>query len=610
MLGAFAEPVLRNRMSFSMDSQKLQLPIRYVRRMSKGGMSKGGMSIGALTAARRLFSLSPKLMLFSTMFFISTYQLSAVFCVGVFCVAVTRGDEPAVAATPHSREMTARIDQLLHERLQEIGWLAAGPSTDASFLRRAMLDLTGHPPTGSEVLDFLEDRAEDKRQQLIERLLRSSNHASHWATIWATWLLPDATGPTFGQGPSGLRVWLRNRFQENLRYDRLVADLVVATGSSQSGPTKFFVAHEGKPEKLAAQTARVFMGVQLDCAECHDHPFDVWSQRDFWGFAAYFAQLSPNADQAMMGTVEVTDVEQGEVTLPGTAETILPRPLVADGLSGLNSGTRRQKLSLWLTAPENPFLARAAVNRVWATLMGRGLIEPIDDMRSLDIASHPQLLDELSRYFASTGYDLRDLVATIAHTRAYARSTRHPSGEVPEASYAAMTTKPLTETQLANSVAAIARQLSDNNQAVQTALSSQLGRLRGDASEAKLGIVSALVTLHGDIFDTVSREGTSRLLTALTAPHLDDAQRLRWLFLTVLNRPPTTDELQAFSELTSSPPAAPPGDESVGAAQQSVDASVPVAKNAEALLAQTAPPPWLSDLLWALLNSTEFAMTP
>ncbi len=596
----FAEPVLSHRTSFPMD---FSIPESLRRHLAR-------MRVGAPTAAPRLLSLSLRLLLLmslsiKSMGFIWMWLLSAFLLVGL-----ARGGEPEGAATSHSREMTARIDQLLDERLQEIGWVAAGPSTDASFLRRAMLDLTGHPPTGSEVLDFLEDRAEDKRQQLIERLLRSTNHASHWATIWATWLLPDATGPTFGQGPSGLRVWLRNRFQENLRYDRLVADLVVATGSSQSGPTEFFVALEGKPEKLAAKTARVFMGVQLDCAECHDHPFDVWSQRDFWGFAAYFAQLSPNADQAMMGTVEVTDVEQGEVTLPGTAETILPRPLVADGLSGLTSGTRRQKLSLWLTAPENPFLARAAVNRVWATLMGRGLIEPIDDMRSLDIASHPLLLDELSRYFASTGYNLRGLVATIANTRAYARSTRHPSGEVPEASYAAMTTKPLTETQLANSVAVIARQLSDNNQAAQTALSGQLGRLRGDASEAKLGIVSALVTLHGDLFDKVSREGSSRLLTALTAPHLDDAQRLRWLFLTVLNRPPTTDELQAFSELTRSPPAAPPGDESEGAGQQSVDASVPLSEKAEVRRAQTAPPAWLSDLLWALLNSTEFAMTP
>ncbi len=531
--------------------------------------------------------------------------IACMLMAGVF-QATLLGEDELTGGVSRSSAMSKRIDQLLDERLSELGWQAAGACSDASFLRRVMLDLTGTPPSGSEVLDFIEESEPNKRQKLVERLLNSPTCASHFAETWSTWLLPETSGPVFGQGPNGLRIWLRDRFQENLRYDRLVADLLVATGSSQTGPTSFFVALEGKPEKLAAKTSRVFMGVQLDCAECHDHPFDDWSQRDFWGLAAYFAQMTPYTEQAMMGGLEVTDVDSGDVVLPGTEEIVLPRPLVAEGLSGLSSGTRRQQLSLWLTAPENPFLARATVNRIWSILMGRGLIEPIDDMRSLDIASHPALLKELSEYFASTGYDLRDLVATIANTRAYSRSTLHPNGETPEASYAVMMTKPLTATQISNSVSVIARQLADNNPALQTALASQLGKLRGDASEAKLGIVSALVTLHGDMFDDVSRDGKSRLLTALTAPHLDDHQRVRWLFLSVLNRPPSLDESQAFSHL-------------IGA--QTDDAELAVETKNEASQAAdeelAASPdqtelvhPWLSDLMWALLNSTEFAMTP
>lgn len=493
-----------------------------------------------------------------------------------------------------SQTMTQRIDELLELKLRADGWEPASPCSDANFLRRAHLDLTGSPASGSEVLDFIEDASVDKREKLIDRLLESPQSAAHFATTWADWLLPEVNSPQFGVGRTGLRSWLRNRFSENLRYDRLVSDLLVSTGPAQTGPTEFFVALEGKPEKIAAKTARIFMGVQLDCAECHDHPFDEWSQRDFWGFAAYFAQMSTNAEQAMMNVGEVTDTGEGEVMLPGSEEIVLPKPLVQSVGSGVDFGTRRQQLTLWLTTPENPFLARATVNRSWALLMGRGLIEPIDDMRSLEIASHPQLLEELSNYFTSTGYDLRDLLRTIAKTRAYSRSTSHVSGQTPEASYAVMLSKPLTEKQISNSVNQIARQFSAQSETEQVVLATQLGKLRGDASEAKLGIVSALVTLHGDLFDAVTREDSSRLLKALEAPHFDEQKRVRWLFLSVLNRQPTPTELAGLSKMISS------------ASRGSLATASPDAIESNG----KAESQWKSDLLWALLNSSEFAMTP
>ena len=292
--------------------------------------------------------------------------------------------------------------------------------------------------------------------------------------------------------------------------------------------------------------------------------------------------------------------------MPGSDEVIEPQPLVQAGVSGLNLGTRRQQLSLWLTAPENPFLARATVNRVWALLMGRGLIEPIDDMRSLEMASHPELLRELSEYFASTGYDLRNLLQTIASTRAYSRASLHPAGEIPEGSYATMLTKPQTERQLTRSLANIARQLAAGDQGVQNRLESELGKLRGDASEAKLGIVSALVTLHGEEFDRVSRDGSSRLLLALSAPHLDDLQRVKWMYLSVLNRNPSPEELQYFSEFVNQSDSVGEDSDSETAVE-ATKADEPVELPAAT---STSVKAWHSDLLWALLNSTEFAMTP
>ena len=508
---------------------------------------------------------------------------------------VVHGQEP----TPTSQEMSARIDELLEDRLKELGWNPADRSADAAFLRRVHLDLTGSLPTGSEVLAFERDESESKDSKLIDRLLGTSGCANHFAGQWARWMLPEENNanPLLGRN-GGLRAWLRERFAENLRYDRLVSDLLVATGPAQAGPAEFFVALEVKPEKIAAKTARVFMGVQLDCAECHDHPFDEWSQRDFWGFAAYFAQLGNEGEQSFMRLGEIRDTDEGDVTLPGTEEIVAPNPLVKTGFSGLTRGTRRQQLTLWLTARENPFLARATVNRVWAMLFGRGLIEPIDDMRSVDMASHPKILKELSNYFAATGYDLRDLVATLAKTKAYRRSTTHRSGEAPDDSYAVMSTKPLTEQQISDSISKVARQIvGDDNAAAQNLLARQLGQLRGAASEAKLGIVSALVTLHGDLFDRVSREESSRLLKALDAPFLDERKQLKWLFLSTLNRQPTQEEQAAFSELF---------------AQQEVKVPDAAESNGDSQAKDETPDKvsWQSDLLWALINSTEFAMTP
>ncbi|RME58425.1 MAG: DUF1553 domain-containing protein, partial [Candidatus Dadabacteria bacterium] len=245
---------------------------------------------------------------------------------------------------------------------------------------------------------------------------------------------------------------------------------------------------------------------------------------------------------------ELIERDTGEVTLMGTDEVVPPRPLVSVGVSGLSQGTRRQQLTLWMCAPENPMLARAAVNRAWAMLFGRGLVEPIDDIRSIDAATHPQLLDELSRYFAQSGYDYRNLLRVLANTRLYSRSNRHPAGPVPEASYAAMSLKPLTARQMAASLAQVARTIPSADDPIVLQTTRQLGRLRGDASEAKLGIVSALTLLHGQVVDRLSRESTSRLLMALDAPHLDAHQQIRWMFLATVNRNPTNEEMQALSQ--------------------------------------------------------------
>ncbi|GIW99693.1 MAG: hypothetical protein KatS3mg111_3026 [Pirellulaceae bacterium] len=497
-----------------------------------------------------------------------------------------------VISTAHGREndsitlspdrLTARVDELIADHLQQIGWAPAGPCSDAEFMRRACLDLTGRPPSASEVADFLADQHPAKRERLVDRLVDSPEHAEHLAAVWTDYLIPEADTPLRVTGRAGLQRWLHERFAGNLRYDRLVADLLTASGPIETGPTAFFLALETQPEKIAARTSRVFLGVQLDCAECHDHPFSHWTQRDFWGLAAYFAQIANGQPGMGMGGGELIELSQGEVRLQGTDEVVFPKPLLDVGTSGLPTGTRRQQLTLWLCAPENPLLARTAVNRVWALLFGRGLVEPLDDIRSYEQASHPQLLQELTDYFVASEYDLRNLLRALAKTELYRRSHRHPSGSAPVESYAVMPIKPLSRRQMAASLLQVGRQIPAADSEQIALWADRLGVLRGDASEAKLGIVTALVTLHGPDVDLLSREHRSPLLIALTAPHMDLPQQLRWLFLATLNRPPSVEEMQLL----------------VSEAMQQAEHG------------EEAADQWLSDLLWALLNSTEFAMIP
>lgn len=510
---------------------------------------------------------------------LTSLTLSMALCAPLAAQPAADQASPAVSSPAHD-PIVARIDALINARLQEQGHQPESQCDDATFLRRVTLDLTGKNPTSGEVVAFLANTSDKKRDELIERLLTSPSCAVHLANIWSSWLLPEMQDLQFaGAGPSGLQNWLRNRFAENLRYDRLVADLLVASGSTSNGPSLFFTALEGKPEKIAAKTSRVFMGVQLDCAECHDHPFDHWKQRDFWGFAAYFAQLSTDN---MRGPIQgqVMDRNEGEVKLPGSEETISPQPLVTTGQSGLASGSRRQQLTLWLTAPENPYLARAAVNRCWSLLFGRGLIEPIDDMRSIEMATHPELLRDLSQHFASSNYNLRELLRALVSTQAYGRrslpsdSTERETTET--GNYAAMPIKPLTSTQLANCLQQVARDITgEQGRAQAVGVAAQLGKLRGDHSAATLGIVQALVTLHSRQLNNVHRDGTSRLLQALSAPHLNNEKRVEWMFVSTLCRKPTQEETDAILDIH-----------------------------------RDSSTSWQADLLWALVNSTEFAMTP
>jgi hypothetical protein len=368
------------------------------------------------------------------------------------------------------------------------------------------------------------------------------------------------------------------RFASNQRYDRIVADLLMSKGEGEVSPIAFFVAQEFQPEKLAEKSCRVFLGISLDCAQCHDHPFASWKQEDFWGVAAYFAQIQVDGQMMTPGSLpSISDLAMGDVKLPDSQKIIPPRALTARLEESMARGTRRQQLALWLTNRDNPWFAANAANRMWAMLMGEGLIEPIDQL-PIDAKEIPETLTVLADDFQANRYDLRRLVRAIAGTRWYGRSSSSESVNALR-----MPSKPLTGDQVAATLRDIARDVAgETDNDLWATLSQQMGALRSARSEYAGDVLQALQLQNGPSLDQLVNEANSRLLKALQAPHLTQAQRLEELFWLVLARPPRPEEQEAITSLQ----------RETASGDSQDDLSIE------------------EDLLWALLNSTEFAMTP
>ena len=250
--------------------------------------------------------------------------------------------------------ISARIDSLFDQAWHDEG-IEPGPLTDdASFLRRATLDLTGIIPEVGKARSFLADETRNKRTRLIDELLKSPRHATHLADVWRGILLPRNVAESTA---AGFENWLQTRFRKNIAYDSLVREILLARGSlSQSPPVLYYATLNTQPAALAASSSRVFLGVQIRCAECHDHPFTDWSQEDFWSLAAFYARVRGPAQQG--GTPQLADGPSGEVQHPVTKKTVKPRFLDGTAISTTTDEPRRAILARWITARETPTLPK------------------------------------------------------------------------------------------------------------------------------------------------------------------------------------------------------------------------------------------------------------
>jgi len=318
------------------------------------------------------------------------------------------------------------IDGLVWETLQRLKLTPSDPAPEHTFLRRAYVDIIGRLPTVDEARSYLEDTAADKRERLVDDLLARPEYGEHWGNKWADLLRPNPYRVGI-KATLNYDAWIRDAFQRNQPYDEFVRDLITAQGSTfRDGQVTLF-RDRRSPDELTTIVSQLFLGVRLECAKCHHHPFEIWGQDDFYSFAAYFAQVGRKGtglSPPISGSEEYVYASgSGSVTHPISGDAVPPRPLFGSAPDVSEFDDPRVAFAEWLTSPENPFFAQTMANRIWADLMGIGLVEPVDDLRATNPASNSALLEALGREFADHGFDVKQLIRTIATSYVYGLSS-------------------------------------------------------------------------------------------------------------------------------------------------------------------------------------------
>jgi hypothetical protein len=351
------------------------------------------------------------------------------------------------------------IDNELFKRLESLKVPPSPPSGDAAFLRRVSLDLTGEQPTPDRIREFLKDADPDKRAKLVDSLLASRDFVRFWQIKLGDLLEITTSRPELGDAAHAYQTWLAKRLLENAPWDGMVRELLTTLGdpSSRDGTGAVAYALEGADPKVAAEkTAQRFLGLRIRCAQCHDHPSDVWTQDDYYGLAATFAKAKRMGGMGpgMMARAPVKIDPDGMVEHLRTKKPAEPRLLSGELIKIEKAEDPRATLATWMTRPDNPYFARAMANWVWAQLFGKGIADPPDDLSRSNPPVHPELLDALAKHFVEHKYDLRDLVRTVAVSEAYGLSSATvPGNEQDQRLFSHQIPRPLTAHQMADALA-------------------------------------------------------------------------------------------------------------------------------------------------------------
>jgi hypothetical protein len=504
-----------------------------------------------------------------------------------------------------AQRLADRIDELIGARLAAANVKPAPPADDAMFYRRLSLDLVGKIPASAEARRYLNETRSDKKRQAIDHLLASPGYAIHYTDLWAALMLPESDADFQKQAlQASLSNWLRRQFDENVTYDKWVRDIIAmpleTNQRNQRGfdffgnrggdtPMAYYQSKQGKPEDIAAGTARLFLGVRIECAQCHDHPFARWKREQFWGQAAFFAGVRRPGNQMgefFIGQPLLELQDRREMTIPGTERVAQARFLDDKEPEWKYKTSARVTLADWMTAKDNPFFARAAVNRLWAQLFGAGIVEPIDDFNDENKPTHPELLDEMAHQFAEHNFDYKFLLRAITLSKTYQQSSVYPGEAPPDLRlFSYMPVKGLSAEQFYDSLVQATGYRDDRrgnqnrffNFGSPRGMFMQKFAAQEKRTEYQTSIPQALALMNNTIVATTTHPDKGETLAAIAnAPFMDTAGKVEALYLAALSRKPTPEESARLSAYV----------DKGGAANDKKKA--------------------LADVFWALINSTEF----
>lgn len=519
--------------------------------------------------------------------------------VGVFRATVPLGAPVDVLPPVHNY-----IDEIVFKKLKTVGMPPSELADDSTFLRRVTLDIAGRLPTIQETSAFLADTANDKRDKCIDRLLESSDYADYFANKWSALLRNKRTQPTFKHGNYAFYDWIRDSFAQNLPYDQFVREIITASGDSADNPPVSWYRQVTTPTAQLEDTAQLFLGTRLQCAQCHHHPYERWSQADYYSFAAFFSTVARKP-----GTDPGEEVIYHKRGMPSyinkkTGKPVPPAGLGAKPVELSPDVDPRQALVDWMVSPENKFFAPALVNRYWKHFLNRGLVDPEDDMRATNPATNQELLDALAKHFVDSKFDLKELVRTICRSSTYQLSSVPNKYNGPDKhNYARYYPKRLPAEVLYDSVEEIAKstpnfsglpvgtravQLPDNSFNASSYFLTVFGRPdSSSACECERSMDASLAqSLHlfnsKEIQEKLAAASGRAALLAADAKH-NDEEKLKELYLLAYSRNPEPEEISLAMNY-------------LGRSVQAKDGTSKIADKRQSF----------EDIIWALLNTKEF----
>lgn len=503
-----------------------------------------------------------------------------------FAGLLTAGPAAFAQAGKNPQSLAKAIDAEILKALAAQKVPPSPRTDDAEFLRRVYLDIAGVIPTAEQAAGFLDNHGPDKRARLIDALLGSPEHARQMADLWKELLLPK-TAAAMRRDQLPLFHWLNQSFAANKPWDNLFHELLTASGMQDESPaTTFYIVHESV-DMVADRVSRVLLGVQLQCAQCHDHPFADWKRDEYWAFAGFFGKVGSLYQRSPQGGERygAGEMSTRKLMQPDSARQVPLKFLRGAAPQVDPARPYLPVLADWLTGADNPYFARALVNRVWFHFFGRGLVNPVDGMNADNRPTHPELLDRLAREFVASGFDGRFLMRTICLSETYQRSSRPVDGNQDDTKlYSHMPLRVLLPFQLHDSWEQVLSVGDAKPSAAPTATDPKLekrihGSRNGFAAfftpeegsvptDYRAGIPQALRLMNGKDSYRINRVVPVALKQTKSAP-----ETITHLYLMALARRPRPEELERITRLVAE---------------------------------ENNPTQTYTDILWALLNSTEF----